>query len=294
MKLSVLAVAMLFVSSFGQAQAGSVTRECGGQGGNDFASESPDKVGLRYGKFIDGLVLNGRLHGGNGGNSTPQLELDPGDYWTEVVVRAGKFVDFISLRSKDGKVVQGGGDGGDYCLNLKNVKVVSLGGKQGTFLDNLRVEYLENYSAAKERAAGSWQLVCSGICDQEMTTGMINSNGTKETNVTERTKSSFKASMKVSVFEGGGTGDTSGSALSETTKRALETNFDTTTSESITKRVHFTPQQMQTMHIDAVWQWVMRNNTSVWKSSFMACTPNDIAPNWTPGMGHPDGCANRM
>jgi len=270
--------------------AGSVTMQCGGNGGGDFASESPDKIGLRHGQEVDALILNGNQHGGGGGLPTPQLELDPGDYWTHVLIRSGKYIDNIELRSKFGKVVQGGGDGGAVCLNLNDVKVVSIGGRSGNKLDNIRVEYIEQYNPKAEIAKGYWVLVCSGVCNKVMTTGLVSSKGGKELNSDERTKSSFKASMRVSIFEGGATASTQGSAMSETTKHILESNFDTTTSESITQNVIYSHADMAALHVSSVWQWVMRNDASIWKSSFMACTPNDIAPNWLPGVGHPDGC----
>jgi len=270
--------------------AGSVTTQCGGNGGNDFANQSPDKIGLRYGSGVDALVLNGIQHGGNGGSATSQFELDPGDYWTHVVIRSGTNVDYLELGSKNGRVVKGGGGGGNVCLNLNDVKVIKIGGRSGEMLDNIRVEYIEHYNPRAEIAKGSWQLVCSGICNQEMTTGLVSSNGGSESNSDEKTKSSFKASMRISVFEGGGTGTTQGSAMSETTRHTMESNFDTTTSESIKKQVVFTHADMAALHVSSVWQWVMRNDSSIWKSSFMACTPNDIPPNWIPGVGHSDGC----
>ncbi|WP_348734783.1 hypothetical protein [Rheinheimera texasensis] len=273
--------------------AGSITKTCGGMGGNEFAPVSPRKVGFRGADFVDSIFINGHKYGGDGGNATDQYLLDPDDFWSEIVIRSGDFVDHMWLKSNKGVVVTAGNpEGGNLCVSLKGGKVVSIGGRTGQFLDQASVEYIENYDPRQEITRGYWALVCSGVCDKEIITGFVNSTGTRIEKVDEVVRTSFEASMKGSIFEGGVSGSTSGSAISQSTRNTLEQTFSNSSSGQTTERIKFSPEQMQRYGVAAVWQWTMRNADNIWSTPFKACTPTDQPPTWEPGSGKNNDCSS--
>jgi hypothetical protein len=121
--------------------------EFGGQGGSDFALEFPQSIGFRHGDLVDALSLNGNLHGGQGGDNPIIISLDTDDYWTTVEVHSGGSVDYLRFKSDRNVEISGGGGGGDTHL-ITGVRLLRVGGRSGGSLDNIRLEYVENYKAS--------------------------------------------------------------------------------------------------------------------------------------------------
>jgi hypothetical protein len=135
------------------AQAGSAvkkTLEFGGQGGDGFAMEYPTTIGFRTGAEVDAVNLNGARHGGGGGQPTPELTLDQDDYWSEFEVHSGGRVDYVRLRSKQGHEIGGGGGGGEKREAVKGIRLLRVGGRSGGGLDQIRLEYIENYQPSQK------------------------------------------------------------------------------------------------------------------------------------------------
>lgn len=121
------------------------TLEFGGEGGNPFDMEYPTSIGMRHGRFVDALLLNGTQHGGMGGDNPTQVALNGDDYWSEFEVHAGKYIDFLRFKSASGIEVAGGGDGGDNRAVFKGVRILRIGGRSGDNLDHIEIEFIENY-----------------------------------------------------------------------------------------------------------------------------------------------------
>jgi len=127
----------------------------GGPGGDAFTTVSPKSIKLHWGQTLDALILNGVQHGGDGGDHKLGMELADDDYWSEFLVQSGKFVDFLYFKSKSGKEVGGGGNGGRLPDLARNLRIVSIGGKagngkRGTRLDSITIKWVENYSPSEE------------------------------------------------------------------------------------------------------------------------------------------------
>ena len=120
----------------------------GGNGGAEFSSEYPSSIGIRTGQYIDALILNGMQHGGSGGSNPSTFQLSPEDYWTEFVLRSGTLVDYISLRSKNGAVLSGGGPSGGQT-SLSGLRILGVGGRSGSLLNAISFTVIENYQQSK-------------------------------------------------------------------------------------------------------------------------------------------------
>lgn len=116
----------------------------GENGGNAFTAVAPSQIQLRHGAFVDAIILNGRRHGGTGGNATGVLQLRAEEYINRMVVRHGRFVDRIEITTNFGRSLSGGGNGGNVTA-LNNIRVLTLGGRSGQFLDQIQVTYCRNY-----------------------------------------------------------------------------------------------------------------------------------------------------
>ena len=99
---------------------------------------------MRTGAFVDAVILNGRQYGQNGGNAGQVLNLRDEEYINRIVVRHGQLVDRLELYTNFGRSVTGGGNGGNVS-QLNNIRVLTIGGRSGQYLDQIEVTYCMNY-----------------------------------------------------------------------------------------------------------------------------------------------------
>lgn len=116
----------------------------GGNGGSQFVGVAPRTVRLRTGAYVDRITLNGSVHGGGGGQPAGALQLRPEEYINRVVVRHGSYVDRLELYTNFGRSIVGGGAGGNPTV-LNNIRVLTIGGRAGSYLDQIQITYCRDY-----------------------------------------------------------------------------------------------------------------------------------------------------
>ena len=117
-----------------------LTARYGGLGGRSFDAATPRSLQLRAGNSVDALILNGSRHGGAGGDLGSSLQLGSGEYISRVEVRHGNYVDRLVFTTNEGRVLSGGGGGGTLA-RLDGVRVTSIGGRSGDYLDYIEITY---------------------------------------------------------------------------------------------------------------------------------------------------------
>ncbi len=125
----------------------------GGFGGVPFDLNVVRSIGIRHGDFVDALVLNGIRHGGTGGVASLEHTLEGDDYINQIDLRCGGLVDYISFKTKAGVAIAGGGGGG-IARSLSNIRVLRLGGRSGGLLDQINIEYVQDYQASTVEETG--------------------------------------------------------------------------------------------------------------------------------------------
>lgn len=135
----------------------------GGDGGKPFDIEAVSEIGVRSGERIDALLLNGSRRGGRGGRERERFTLLNDEYIDYIRVRHGRLIDRLEFRTNLGRVMVHGGGGGRQS-ELKNIRVLGIGGRSGNELDKLQIHYIENYEASKAEAGR--QTAIMGIVPQ--------------------------------------------------------------------------------------------------------------------------------
>lgn len=116
----------------------------GRDGGDPFSTDVVRSLAIRSGSEVDALIVNGRRHGGEGGSPSNTLVFDNDEFISSITLRCGARIDQVSLVTNFGRQVGGGGDGGDPH-ELKNIRVIAIGGRSGARLDQLQITYVEDY-----------------------------------------------------------------------------------------------------------------------------------------------------
>ena len=139
------------------------------------------------------------------------------------------------------------------------------------------------------KAKGSWGLLCQGNCDEEYSTTVENQT-TRETTVSEETKSAVSVSLEAGVeFEGIGSAKTTvTSSLEESIGKSMSQGVMNSRSNTKTKKVSRTGAEMREDNIFAFWQWVAKTELSngetiLIKTDMISCTADGIPPNYLPG-----------
>jgi hypothetical protein len=120
----------------------------GGNGGDPFAQTPVNEFGLRAGRYVDQIRVGNYVFGGDGGYDMGSISLDGDEYVSKVELRADQVLDFIRLTTNKGRIIGGGGDGGHYYV-LDNIRLISIGGRSGIFVDQVSLKYVEDYSPSQ-------------------------------------------------------------------------------------------------------------------------------------------------
>ncbi len=122
-----------------------VTKFYGGDGGQEFSLVHPFSIGVRTGAEVDQLILNGRAHGGHGGEIKDELTFGADEYINLMTIRSGSRIDSIFFTTnKNRQWGPYGGHGGREHI-LSGIRVVGIGGRSGSRLDRLSVRIIEGY-----------------------------------------------------------------------------------------------------------------------------------------------------
>ncbi len=109
----------------------------GGKGGDQFPMNAPLKsIGLRGGKYVDQIQINGNSYGGGGGAEVPTITLSEGEFINKVDIRSGSYIDYLKLTTNKGQTIEIGGGGG--TPSSIHGKIIALSGRSGKYVDNLQ------------------------------------------------------------------------------------------------------------------------------------------------------------
>ncbi len=114
----------------------------GGPGGNFFTRQNFNNIAIHCGKYVDQIQLNGSPFGGSGGGDCGGIGLAPGEYINAVDYRSGSYVDNVVFHTNQGRQIGGGGPGGNPG-KLTNIRVLTIGGRAGAYVDQLEIEYVQ-------------------------------------------------------------------------------------------------------------------------------------------------------
>ena len=98
--------------------------------------------------------MHGTLFDGNDGCNLLASNLDSKDYWSAFKVINTGLIRQLKFTSFNGVIVEGGGPsigqnkkfGSPVEDGEENVRIISIEGWRGTYLDRIVVEYVQNYS----------------------------------------------------------------------------------------------------------------------------------------------------
>jgi hypothetical protein len=139
----------------------------GWAGAPAFPEVEVNSISIRSGNIVDGIVINGTLHGGDGGNSSDTITLAPDEYFSKIIVHVGAFhhvwysgifdqnvhggdytlVTYLEIHTNKGNVIHGGTPdrSGDNPHTFEG-RIFMLGGNtRGEFLEALDVYYLPKH-----------------------------------------------------------------------------------------------------------------------------------------------------
>lgn len=112
--------------------------------GTQFDAVGVAKIGLQAGTNVDQINLNDKTFGGSGGTNLGSLTLSGDEYISAFEIRSGWLIDHAKFTTNKGRVIQGGGDGGNLQV-FSNLRVISIAGRSGDSLDQLNITYAEDY-----------------------------------------------------------------------------------------------------------------------------------------------------
>lgn len=125
-----------------------VTNSYGGSGGSAFAPDYIQSLAIRTGSEVDAIIINGTRHGGDGGSQSTTLIFDSDEYINEITIRSGSRVDKLEFKTNKGRSIGGGGSGGSPTT-LTGIRVIAIGGRSGSRLDQIEITYVENYQPSE-------------------------------------------------------------------------------------------------------------------------------------------------
>jgi len=145
---------------------------------------------------------------------------------------------------------------------------------------------------------GSWDLLCQGSCNEQYSNQLTNETSSEKT-TSEETKSAISVALEAGLeFEGVGSAKTTVTAsLEKTIGKSMSNSVMRSQTDTKAKTIVYTPEQMNTLNIFAVWQWVARTKIDngqsyVVKSDKITCTPDGNEPTYLPGSKEDIGTCN--
>ncbi|ABV93810.1 hypothetical protein Dshi_2073 [Dinoroseobacter shibae DFL 12 = DSM 16493] len=178
----------------------------GGRGGDAFDIAGFEAIGLSSASRIDELRLDNARYGGNGGKKESGLSFSSDEYINEMVIRSGSRVDRIELRTNRGRELVHGGNGGTRH-ELTDIRVLGLGGRSGSELDQLAVHFIRDYQPSQPEPGRHTAII--GVVPQGELIETFELDRTRELNATRRLfQTTFTANQSSSF--GGSLGSAKG------------------------------------------------------------------------------------
>jgi hypothetical protein len=139
------------------------------------------------------------------------------------------------------------------------------------------------------RAVGKWLLLCQQVCNYSAQDARTSSQTTTKT-YTDEEKRAIKASLESGLeFKGVGSAKSKIEASYEKTiGHSMSESFERGETFTDTRNYVYTPEQMRTYNVFAMWQWIAETYLSngeiiTVRSPKITCTPDDNPPTYLPG-----------
>lgn len=129
-------------------------RSFGGSGGGEFPRQVLARLAMTHGRVgspvrVRRLWLNDNVYG-TGGSWRGEIRLSGSRYINRLIIRHDRYVDRVWAYTNDGqRVLAGGWNEGVEETRLDNIRVVSIGGRHGAWIDQLDITWIEDYAPAQ-------------------------------------------------------------------------------------------------------------------------------------------------
>lgn len=99
-------------------------------------------IGMASGEFIDRIIINNVVHGGQGGAAVPTITLAAGEYVNEVsvIARPGSYVSYLKFTTNKGQTIEAGNISVNPTV-LSNIKLLGIVGYSGWYIDQIEFIY---------------------------------------------------------------------------------------------------------------------------------------------------------
>ena len=140
-------------SKTSDAPTGITERVFGGGGGYPFERTFVKKIaifggGYRGNYLCTNVTINDVSHGGSYTERPGALVLDADEYINYVEIAQGWYIDYFKVRTNKGREVAAGNPHANKTI-LENIRVLRIGGRCAETLDQLQIEYIQNYRPSK-------------------------------------------------------------------------------------------------------------------------------------------------
>lgn len=181
---------------------GIVVGNYGGDGGDRFDAHFVKSLALRSDREVDAIIINEKQNGGDGGHKSNALVFADDEYISAMTIRAGKRIDALQFHTNKGRTLGGGGGGGD-SYELKNIRVIAIGGSSGSRLDRIEITYVEDYApsvAVQEGARFVIGFVPQNTVMKEYTDSLYRSTDSYEKITETRLSQKYSASAEAEYY----------------------------------------------------------------------------------------------
>jgi hypothetical protein len=138
-------------------------------------------------------------------------------------------------------------------------------------------------------AIGSWSLACQSYCSHSVSYSVVNTDSSTKME-SRSVRNAIVASLEVGLKFGkiGGVKGTIQSSEEKEFGEEMAQTVERSESNTDTLNFSFTPEQMKSLGVFAIWQWIatmkLSDNTySIVKSNKFTCTPDGSPPDYLPG-----------
>jgi hypothetical protein len=139
------------------------------------------------------------------------------------------------------------------------------------------------------KAVGSWAFLCQGICNDTVSREITNTT-TNEKSQSRETTQAISIALEAGVdFPGGASAKTTVTASQEKkVEHSMSQSISRGETNTKTKTVIFSPEQMRDLGIFAVWQWIASTQMSTGSQIIVttnktSCTADGNPPTYLPG-----------
>lgn len=99
-------------------------------------------IGIAAGEFIDRVVINDVVHGGQGGSPVTPITLAADEYVNEIgiIARPGSYVSYLKFTTNKGQSIEAGNQTITPTV-VSNIKLLGIVGHSGWYIDEIEFIY---------------------------------------------------------------------------------------------------------------------------------------------------------